>query len=146
MSPVNRGGLHMSICQSVADAFRVALDLNDFSAARALVHDDCEYLIRSETIRGAAAIIASYREADEGAEKTFDAHAYDSSIHALAGDTATIEFVDHLELDDRSHTHRCHQEITMGPTGLICRIRHIDLPGEREAVEAFLAGVGASGP
>ncbi len=128
----------MSSCQSIADAFRVALDHNDFDAARALLRDDCEYLIRGETLHGAVAIVASYRDADENAGRTFDHHAYDSSVVEAGDDEAIIEFVDHLELGGRSLTHRCHQRILPGPGGLIHRIEHIDLPGEREAVDDFL--------
>lgn len=60
--------------------------------------------------------------------------------------SAVIHYTDILTHHATTHRHHCAQRITVGPAeggeGLITRIEHIDLPGEHEALNAFLASVG----
>ncbi len=50
--------------------------------------------------------------------------------------------MDHLRHAGHAHTHRCEQHLDFDDAGLITRIRHVDLPGEQEALRAFFAVVG----
>ena len=132
-------------CLSIARRFAAALDHDDFDAAGALLGDNCLYVIRDETHRGSKAILDSYREASEWVHDALDGVEYESSVSPDEDDDrrVAITFVDHLRQGDRRHTHTCVQVITC-VDGLITRIEHVDLPGEREAVGAFLDEVGIS--
>ena len=44
----------------------------------------------------------------------------------------------------QSMTHRCEQHLEFDEFGLISAIRHVDLPGEREALHRFFESVGLS--
>ena len=129
-------------CERTADAFRFALDANDFAAVRALLSDGCIYAIRDETHAGPDAIIESYRAANESAHATFDRVVYGSSVHGVGDGEATIEFIDDLVMHSREHRHLCRQRIEIDGDGLITRIEHIDLPGERERLKDFLNAAG----
>jgi hypothetical protein len=48
-----------------------------------------------------------------------------------------VEFVDYLDHAGIHHTHRCEQHLEFDKQGLISSIRHVDLPGEQEALDQF---------
>ena len=123
-----------------------ALDADDLEAAERLLSDECVYEAAGETHRGPEAITASYAAASARAHRLFDDVRYESVIEAVAGDTATVTFIDYLlKAGGLSHRHRCQQAFTVGPEGRITRIVHHDLPGEREALAAFLRACGIEG-
>lgn len=127
---------------TTAERFASALDREDYAAAEACLAPDCEYHIRGMVHAGPAAILASYRAAGEGAAARFDSVRYESSVRPAPDGGAVIGFVDHLERRGERHTHRCEQRLSFDASGRIRRIEHVDLPGEREALAAFLAGAG----
>jgi hypothetical protein len=53
-----------------------------------------------------------------------------------------ITFLDHLAHHGHTLTHRCEQHLEFDEVGRICRIVHVDLPGEREALAAFFKTLG----
>ena len=55
---------------------------------------------------------------------------------------AMITFLDHLAHHGHTLTHRCEQHLEFDEAGRICRILHVDLPGEREALAAFFKTLG----
>ncbi len=121
---------------SVVEAFAKALDADDFDAAAALLTPDCRYEVRGKVLTGPDAIIASYAEATREASRRFDAHSYDS---AVAG--TVILFSDHLVLGSEQHTFQCRQHLTLDAQDRITQIRHEDLPGRREALDAWIEEV-----
>lgn len=129
----------------ITERFADALDRADFDQAAELVRDDCEYVIRGQTICGPAAIMASYAQNDTWATKNLDRIEYESSV-APVDDTvraaAVITFVDRVFHQGKSHTFTCRQRITLGPCGRIGRIEHEDAEGAREALEAFYVSCG----
>lgn len=123
-----------------------ALDEADFERAESLLSPDCRYDFRGSLTVGSAPIVASYRGADEWAKSTFDHVGYESQLLECSGDTipcdgapyqARVQFVDHLIQAGDPHTHRCEQLLTISSGGSIVSIHHVDLPGERERVEAY---------
>jgi hypothetical protein len=109
------------------------------------------YAFRGRTIRGRDAIIASYAAAHAEASATYDAVAYESAVRADSGGddperSAIVRFVDLLTKAGRTHRHECEQRITVDPhadpPAQVVRIEHVDLPGEREALNAFHEAVG----
>ena len=126
--------------------FARALDEARFDEVAALLSRDCEYVIRGKTLRGVAEIVGSYREADEWVKATFDGIEYESSLAEIAEDSVLIEFVDRITHGGEELTHRCHQRIAADNEGRVCTIEHIDLPGEKGAVDAFNKRHGISRP
>jgi hypothetical protein len=126
----------------IAERFARALDHDDFETARSLLGNDCSYIIRDEQHAGPEAIIASYRAASAWAIANLDRIEYDSSVEALDDRRCAITFVDRITHRGESLEHRCRQVVTIDDDGLIHSIVRIDLPGERDAVEAFFTRVG----
>ena len=127
----------------VAHRLARILDADDFPAARALLADGCVYEARRETLRGPDAIVDSYRAASEWALRTFDEVRYESAVESVSGGTARVTFVDYLlKAGHGWHRYRCQQELTVGSDGRIVHIVHREMPGEREALEAFFEACG----
>jgi ketosteroid isomerase-like protein len=126
----------------IARRFAQALDREDYAAAASCLAPDCEYAIRGRVLRGPEAIVASYREAGEWGAGRLDGIRFESSVRAGDAGGAVVTFVDHLEHRGERHTHRCEQRLEFEATGLVRRIEHVDLPGEREALEGFFARAG----
>jgi hypothetical protein len=124
-----------------------ALDADDFAAVRAHLDEDCVYETGRETLRGPEAIVASYAAASTWAHRTFDEVRYESELEPVSGATVPVRFTDYLmKAGGRWHRHRCRQAFTVGPAGRVARIVHHDLPGEREALDAYFAEVGVERP
>lgn len=123
-----------------------ALDADDFDAARALLAPDAAYVMRDETLRGADAILGSYRDATRSAHATFDEVRYRSEVVRASGRAATIRFHDELRAGDRWLHHACEQDVELDADGRVARIVHRDLPGERERLIAFLDETGRELP
>ena len=132
----------MSRTQEVIERFAAALDRDDFDAAAALLRDDCRYESPIGPIIGAQPIIDSYRSASEWARTHLDEIIYESRCRLESADRGIVLFVDHLRHNGRTHSYRCQQIVTVDAAGQITRIEHDELPGEREAVDVFLRGVG----
>jgi SnoaL-like protein len=131
------------VVRAVAERLARLLDQDDFPAARALLDDACVYQTVRETLRGPDAIVESYRAASTWARRTFDEVRYESGVESVAGGTARVTFVDYvLKAGHGWHRYRCQQEFTVGADGLIAHIVHRELPGEREALDAFFAVCG----
>ena len=98
--------------------------------------------MRGSVLRGADAILRSYAEATRSAHSKFDDVRYESMVEAT-GTEARIHYTDILQLGGHEHRHRCVQHLTFGDDRRIASIVHEDLPGETEAVRAFLEERGA---
>ena len=121
------------------------LDAADHEQAAQLLAPDCVYDFRGSEMNGREAIMASYDAAHEEAVKTFDEVGYDSAVRADADDasSAIIRYGDILTKNGVTHRHECEQRITINrESGLVTRIQHIDLPGERDRLNEFLVSVG----
>jgi hypothetical protein len=129
----------------VAERFARALDREDYDAAALYLAPDCEYSIRGRVHRGSQAVLASYREAGEWGAANLDGVRFESSVRAAGDGGAIVTFVDHIEHRGQRHTHRCEQRLEFDTAGLVRRIEHVDLPGEREALEGFLRSAGVPG-
>lgn len=127
--------------RALAARFAAALDANDFEAATALLAPDCRYESPDGPLVGSTRIVESYRSHD-ARRALFDHVAYESEIVAVSDASATIRFIDLLEKSGQRHVYSCHQEIAVNEAGLICRIAHREIPGERDAALAFYRRVG----
>jgi hypothetical protein len=132
-----------SQARAVVARLAQALDADDFTGARACLEDDCVYVGLDETWRGSDAIVASYADASTWAHRTFDEVRYASEVGAAEGATVPVTFTDYLlKAGGRWHRYRCRQEFTVGGAGRIVRIEHRELPGEREALDAYFRECG----
>lgn len=134
----------MSDHLAVAARFAHALDREDYGAAAACLAPTCEYSIGSEMHRGPEAIIATYRESGEWAAAQLDSVRYESSVRPSvdAPGGAIVTFTDHIEARGHRLAHRSEQRLWFDEAGRIRLIEHVDLPGERDALEVFFAQVG----
>jgi limonene-1,2-epoxide hydrolase len=128
---------------ALAEQFARALDREDYDEAARLLAPDCEYLSPKETLVSTQAIVASYREAGDWVKANIDAVAYESSVRSEGSD-AVVTFVDRLTHAGQSHTYACEQVLSFASDGAIRRIVHRELPGQREAVDAFLGRAGVA--
>jgi len=122
----------------VARALSHALDHNDFTSAARWIASDCVYLVRGEEIIGASAILTSYADNAAWATEHFDEVRYESEVSLGNDGSAAVLYTDYLmKVPGQWHRHRCRQHLTLGPNGHVVHIRHEDLPGETESLEAY---------
>jgi hypothetical protein len=124
--------------------FARALDLGDYDVVRALLAPDCHYETRTGPIFEADAIVDSYRGASKTARSRFDIVEYESALLGAGIDTAEILISDRLTKNGRQHLYRCRQRLFFTPGGLVSRIVHEELPGERQRLLEFCAGCGVN--
>jgi 8-oxo-dGTP pyrophosphatase MutT (NUDIX family) len=132
---------NVRLARQVAERFATALDHSDYDAAMSLLGSHADYVTAPETLHGPVAIIASYREHDEWARQHLQAVEYESSVR-VDSDRAVVTFIDHLAHEGATHTYACEQLMWVDDAGLITRIEHREIPGQREGLEAFLERVG----
>lgn len=140
--PHAAGSRESPVRMAIAGRFAAALDREDYEAATGLLRADCVYVIRGETHRGPAAIIDSYRGNGDTAARVFDRVEYESAVGQSGDGWPVITFTDHIRHAGRPHTHVCEQRLCVDENGLIGRIEHHDLPGERERLAEFKQSVG----
>ena len=107
-----------------------------------MLAEDCIYTIRGHVYTGRDAIMATYVNSDRNAQKKFDRVEYESEVNPSDDGRYVIQYLDRLTHNDQVHEHRCKQILSFDETGVICRIEHVDLPGESEALESYLDRVG----
>jgi hypothetical protein len=128
----------------VARFFAEALDREDYDSAAGVLGPDARYIVDDEKHIGPTAIVASYRKSGDWATKALDAVRYESKVDVAGPGVAIITFTDHIEHGGKILTHTCEQWVEVDSSGLITKIEHRDLPGEREALAAFFRDVGLS--
>jgi hypothetical protein len=116
-----------------------ALDADDFDAVRARLAPDCVYTIGDQRHVGPDAITASYRDGSELARRLFDEVIFGHDIVAVgrAGEVEVL-FSDDLRAGDEWFRHRSRQRIVVGVAGLVSHIDDIPIPGEHDALAAFM--------
>ena len=119
--------------------FALALDEEDYATLATLIADDCEYVTRKGTIRGRQEVIRSYQTASALAKATVNSVTYESYVRSEPNGPMTVTFVDHLEHDGLRHSFSCEQVVYLGAEDRVFRIVHQELPGQREALDVFLA-------
>ncbi len=131
------GGMAQLDLIRIAERFASALDAEDYATAAGFLSSDCEYSVRGRNYRGPAEIIASYKDHGDSAAQDFDEIDYRSEVRAAETGVA-IRFIDRFSHKGRRFTFQCEQVVEIDSAGLICRIRHVDLPGQREGLEEFM--------
>jgi hypothetical protein len=132
--------------KSVAQRFASLLDGNDIAAVGCLLAENCEYKTRAGTLVGRESILESYRETNDWAKANLHEVIYESRVIEVNVTSASVLFIDKLRHKGLSHTYECVQRVTLNQRRIIEHIEHIELPGRREALSAFLQSVGISRP
>jgi hypothetical protein len=121
-----------------------ALDADDFEAAARHLSPACRYQARGEVLAGREQIIASYAGSSRWGREHLASLSYESEIEPPRGGEVPVLFIDHLTHGGRTHRYRCRQRFTVGEDGLVSLIVHEEIPGEREALEAFFRDCGVA--
>ena len=125
----------------LARAFAQALDAEDYQRAESLLAEGCVYDSPDGQLRGAQAIVESYRVHSDRARKEFDEVRYDSQVGPVGPLEFQILYRDHLRTGNHDHTFQCAQRIRIGEAGKIVSISHEEIPGERARLNEFRARV-----
>lgn len=120
-----------------------ALDADDYETARSTLASDVRYEVKGDILRGADAIVDSYRSSSEQAHRIFDEVGYDHEISNEHEGTYTIDYTDTLTIADETHVHRARQLVTV-EDGMVARIVNVELNGEAASVDSFMARHGRS--
>lgn len=126
----------------IAQSFAASLDAEDYAMASQYLAEDCVYHIGETVLVGRNAILDSYRTNGESAKKRFTSVKYTSHVEMPEPNHAVVLFTDRLYLGKQSHEFRCQQHVEIGSDGLIKMIRHEEIPGERQKLKEFEAGLG----
>jgi hypothetical protein len=126
--------------------FAAALDNDDFATAIQFVTADCVYDAPSGQIIGAEAIMDSYAKNAAWARKAFDFLEFRSQVEMRSPTEAVVEYTDITEHNGVHHTYRCRQIATIDDKGMICAIKHYEIPEQQEKLNAFLERVGVKRP
>ena len=127
---------------TTVSAFARALDEDDFAAASRYISPDCVYDSPADRLVGPEAIMAAYAKNAEWARRTFDSLTFKSDVEMLSPSEAVITYTDITRHAGFDHTYRCRQRVSLTANGLICKIRHEEIPGQHEQLEAFFEKVG----
>ncbi len=144
--------------RGVVERFVTALDHEDFADVARVISPGCVYVFRGAEMRGGGEVAGSYAAAAAWARGSFDSIRYESCVTDEGEDGEgrrrfRIRFVDLTKHKGVDHRHECEQVVCVGVggsegddggAGLIERIEHVDLPGERERLAAFLMRVGVA--
>ena len=122
----------------VVQRFAVALDQEDYAAARGTLDEGCSYLIRGQVHHGPDRIVESYQGNGEAAQR-FDEIRYGSAVRPGEEGWVIITFSDHIRHRGEALDHYCEQWLRVSEENRIIRIEHHDLPGQREQLDAFKA-------
>lgn len=132
---------------SRAQALAHALDFEDYATARGMISDDCVYELGERVLNGPDEILASYAESAAWVRRTLDDVRYESAVERLPDGRASVLYTDYLVLaGGRMHRHQCRQDLTIDEDGLVRRIEHRELPGERDTLNAFFDAAGIERP
>ncbi len=129
----------------VAASFARALDRDDYNAAAKILAPECAYATGDGVIFGIQPILDSYARNSEWARTHLDTVEYNSTLARADEHSASIMFLDRIAKGSESFEHRCEQTFHVDARGLITRIEHHDLPGERDKLNAFFekCGIGS---
>jgi hypothetical protein len=123
-----------------------ALDADDFARVAQSLAPDCEYRIGEELNCGPEEIVASYAHSSAWARENLDRIEYTSEVEPADGNEVGVRFEDHLVHGGQQHRFRCRQRFVVGDAGLVERIVHEEIPGEREALNEFFRANGLAPP
>ncbi|MCB0700852.1 MAG: hypothetical protein H6551_05470 [Chitinophagales bacterium] len=129
--------------KQIAQQFGQALDKDDFATTRALLTDDCVYVIGDETLTGPVAIANSYEDNMIAGRKKLDKLVWgESRVEPVSDNEYYVHFTDYLTHQGKEYTHRCKQKVTVNLDNKIERIEHIHDEDEQARLDEYYRSVG----
>ncbi len=120
----------------IVHTFAEALDRDDYETALSLLEPDATYQRNNDLIRGASAIVDSFRRVSDWGGHNLDALEY---AHEIDDESSPLEisFIDILRRngDELRIQHSMYLEIS--ENGLIGRLSFVQPPGEKEILGEF---------
>lgn len=122
-----------------------ALDRDDYETAALTMAEDVEYTIGGKHLVGPEAIVESYRASSQRARRMFDGVEYAHDVKPTEDPNRfRVGYQDILSIGTETLTHMAEQHVTAAADVGVTHIVNVDLDGEREKVEGFLARHGLS--
>ena len=122
------------------EALAQALDDDDYVTAASTMAEHVEYSIGDQLMYGPQAVVASYRASSEMARRLFDQVGFGHEVVPTDDPYSfRVTYSDVLTVGDETLTHTAEQQVTVAPDEGVVRIINLDLPGEREKVDRFMA-------
>jgi hypothetical protein len=125
-----------SAAVKIVHSFAEALDRDDYESALHLLERDATYQRDTDLIRGASAIVDSFRQVSEWGHRNLDALEF---YHEIDDETSPLEicFIDILRSkgDELEVRHSMH--LTISKNGLIAHLRLVSPPDEKEILGEF---------
>lgn len=122
-----------------------ALDQDDYTTVTGVLSDDVVYRVGDRVLTGRDAVIASYAAASEMAHRLFDDVEYDHRVIATDDPHVfRVMYSDLLTVAGETHTHRAEQHVTVLPDVGVVAILDVEVAGEREKIDEFMARHGLS--
>jgi hypothetical protein len=129
------------LVETLADA----LDGDDYVSAASVLSDQVEYHVGDRLLRGPKEVLASYRQASEMAHRMFERVEYGHRVIPTTDPTTfRVSYTDSLTVGGETLVHHAEQHVTVASGKAIVRLVNVELPGEREKVDAFLERHGLS--
>lgn len=122
---------------NVAHRFAYILDRRQYAALEELLALECVYGVWGKEVKGASHIANEYRINTEWAFEIFNNIEFASEIMQESTSSAIITFTDRLHFRQQAHQYQCRQIINIDEHNKINRIQHIEMEGQRAALEAF---------
>ena len=129
--------------ENTAKKFGEYLDQDDFENFRTVLAENCNYEIGGQTLTTKDSIAGLYEKNMKEGKVKFDELVWGKSeIKKVSEDQYDVYFSDFLKHKGISHNYKCKQRITINSDNLVERIDHMELPGERESLDAYYSQVG----
>lgn len=129
--------------KEIVESLAVALDADNYEAAHTTLAANVRYEVKGLTLIGPDAVVDSYRGASEQAHELFDGVGYDHEITQEGDNTYVISYRDILTIAEETVIHHARQDVTV-VDGEVVQIVNVELDGQRELVDEFLARHGRS--
>lgn len=130
---------------SVAKQFGEYLDEDNFEQFKLLLSVDCNYEIGGQVLNTPETIAGLYEQnLKEGKEKFDELIWGKSRVEQVSENQFDIFFSDFLKHKGVTHNYKCKQRILINADGLVEEIIHLELPGEKEALQRYYEQVGLS--
>jgi hypothetical protein len=120
----------------IVHRFAEALDRDDYDTALRLLEPDATYQRDMDLIRGACAIVNSFRTVSEWGRQNLDALEYYHEIDDEAS-PAEISFIDILRSEGDALEIRHSVHLAIAKSGLIGQLLFVRPPGEKEVLDEF---------
>lgn len=120
----------------LAKKFAGLMDRNQYSDAALLMSEGCVYHYRGQIIQGRDQIIKIYVANYQAGSGKLDEIQFFSEVKPAQNGFFVLAYLDPIRKGKNWHEHRCEQRVRI-EGNQISEIRHVDLPGESEALRSF---------